>query len=184
MLSAAAVRARGQYASIEAADPIDRMEVFYAQTLLKQRLDMADRLGMAHSLEVRVPYCDEEVVAASLAVPASLNLEGNTEKKILRDAFRAELPQSIADRPKKALPEAIGDEIQRAIVHALEKEIAHADGVWQILNRDVVSQLFDALKDAPWGSALPLNAPLSFSKRHLFLLFTVMRWYRLNFEAR
>ena len=54
-----------------------------------------------------MPFCDNEVVRASLAVPPALNLHGDTtEKEVLRRAFEDILPAEIARRPKYALLKA------------------------------------------------------------------------------
>ena len=52
----------------------------------------ADLASMAHSLELRSPFLDHEVVALGLALPDSLKTRGREGKVALRRAFAADLP--------------------------------------------------------------------------------------------
>jgi asparagine synthase (glutamine-hydrolysing) len=60
----------------------------------------ADLASMAHSLELRSPLLDHEVVALGLALPDSLKTRGREGKVALRRAFAADLPPEVADRGK------------------------------------------------------------------------------------
>src|SRR5436190_10213201 len=60
----------------------------------------ADLASMAHSLELRSPFLDHEVVELALALPDSLKAEGRTGKIALRRAFAADLPSQVAARGK------------------------------------------------------------------------------------
>ncbi len=60
----------------------------------------ADIASMAHSLELRSPFLDHEVMALGLALPDSLKAQGGVGKVALRRAFAAELRPTIAARGK------------------------------------------------------------------------------------
>ena len=60
----------------------------------------ADLASMAHSLELRSPFLDHEVVALGLALPDSLKTRGREGKVALRRAFAADLPPEVAGRGK------------------------------------------------------------------------------------
>jgi asparagine synthase (glutamine-hydrolysing) len=59
-----------------------------------------DRMSMAHSLEVRVPFLGNQVIETCLSLPARWKFSGRREKQILRDAMHGLLPQSILKRKK------------------------------------------------------------------------------------
>lgn len=63
----------------------------------------ADRISMAHSLEVRVPFLDHELVEFCARIPPALKMRRLSEKYILRLAVRGLLPRQIARRPKRGL---------------------------------------------------------------------------------
>ncbi len=61
----------------------------------------ADKLSMAHSLELRVPFLDHEVVRAGLFLPDREKVRGVRTKVAIRRLVAARLPESIARRPKQ-----------------------------------------------------------------------------------
>jgi asparagine synthase (glutamine-hydrolysing) len=60
----------------------------------------ADIASMAHSLELRSPFLDHEVVALGLALPDALKVRGRDGKIALRRAFDGDLPAAVAERGK------------------------------------------------------------------------------------
>ncbi|MEW6470309.1 MAG: asparagine synthase (glutamine-hydrolyzing) [Bacteroidota bacterium] len=60
-----------------------------------------DRMSMANSLEVRVPFLQHGLADFALSLPASLKLDGRRRKKILKDAFKNELPEEVFRRGKQ-----------------------------------------------------------------------------------
>ena len=82
-------------------EPADRAMGLDLQTYLPDDLlRMGDRLSMAHSLELRVPFCDHELLSFALALPASTRLAGGTLKGFMRKALRGLLPSTILNRAK------------------------------------------------------------------------------------
>ena len=63
-------------------------------------LTKVDLMSMANSLEVRVPLLDHRIVDFAFSLPTHYKIGANDKKKILKDAFRHELPSIIFDRPK------------------------------------------------------------------------------------
>jgi asparagine synthase (glutamine-hydrolysing) len=61
---------------------------------------LGDRVEMAHSLEVRVPFLDHKLYDAAKWIPADFKLTGGVEKVVLRDAARGILPEDIRTRRK------------------------------------------------------------------------------------
>jgi asparagine synthase (glutamine-hydrolysing) len=55
---------------------------------------------MAHSLELRSPFLDREVLELGISLPDRLKTRGRRGKQALRRAFAAELPPEIAGRAK------------------------------------------------------------------------------------
>lgn len=63
-------------------------------------LTYTDKTSMATSLEVRVPYLDQELVDLTMRIPAELKLRRFTRKYILKRALEGVLPKSIIHRKK------------------------------------------------------------------------------------
>jgi asparagine synthase (glutamine-hydrolysing) len=62
---------------------------------------MADRMSMAHSLELRAPFCDHALLEASLALPPAVKLRGGRLKAVLKAAFADVLPPAVLAQPKR-----------------------------------------------------------------------------------
>ncbi|MCM2675084.1 asparagine synthase (glutamine-hydrolyzing) [Alkalicoccobacillus plakortidis] len=64
----------------------------------------ADRMTMAHSLELRVPFLDKEVFEVASRIPESAKLANGTTKYVLREAIKGVVPDSILNRKKLGFP--------------------------------------------------------------------------------
>lgn len=64
-------------------------------------LTKVDRASMAHSLEVRPPLLDNEMVDYSFSMPSHYKLRWLRTKFLLKEAARGHVPDEIIDRPKK-----------------------------------------------------------------------------------
>lgn len=83
-------------------DPMDRAMGLDLQTYLSDDLlRMGDRMSMAHSLELRVPFCDHLLLACALRISPSLRLSGWQLKGFMRSALRGLVPDAILDGPKQ-----------------------------------------------------------------------------------
>jgi len=64
-------------------------------------LALSDRLGMWHSLEVRVPFVDHKLVEFCAALPTSLKIRHREKKVLLRRAAQRVLPNSVLNHRKQ-----------------------------------------------------------------------------------
>lgn len=63
-------------------------------------LAKADRMSMAHSLEVRPPFLDHRIVEFAAALPEDLKIRGACQKFLLKELMKDKLPASILRRKK------------------------------------------------------------------------------------
>jgi asparagine synthase (glutamine-hydrolysing) len=68
--------------------------------LVDDMLHYFDRMSMAHSLEVRVPFLDHRLVEFAATIPASLKIRGGQTKYLLRRIAADHVPRSVLERPK------------------------------------------------------------------------------------
>jgi asparagine synthase (glutamine-hydrolysing) len=92
----------------EHEEAIQGTSIISAASLLQLKTDMVnlllrdqDAVSMAHSLEVRVPFVDHQVVEYATKIPWSLKLHGNEVKYVLKKAVADLLPYPVIQRPKK-----------------------------------------------------------------------------------
>ena len=76
--------------------------------LQDELLVKVDRMSMAHSLEVRVPFLDMEVINYARRIDAGLKVKGMGLKHILRKSMADRLPGGIARREKKGFDIPVG----------------------------------------------------------------------------
>jgi asparagine synthase (glutamine-hydrolysing) len=70
-------------------------------------LQKADKMTMAHSLELRVPFLDKKVAEISEIIPEKFKYKGGKTKYILRKAMEGVIPKSTAGRKKLGFPTAL-----------------------------------------------------------------------------
>jgi asparagine synthase (glutamine-hydrolysing) len=95
------------YAEVEDLDEVTKMQYVDLYTWLRgDILVKADRMSMAHSLELRVPFLDKEVFNIAATVPVELKLPPrSTETKFaLRRALEGVVPPAIVNRKKLGFP--------------------------------------------------------------------------------
>ncbi|QUR68000.1 asparagine synthase (glutamine-hydrolyzing) [Mycobacterium spongiae] len=93
------------YAKSEGWDPVARMQHIDLFTWLRgDILVKADKMTMANSLELRVPFLDPEVFAVASRLPLQAKITRTTTKYALRRALAPVVPAHVLDRPKLGFP--------------------------------------------------------------------------------
>jgi asparagine synthase (glutamine-hydrolysing) len=83
-------------------NPLNRLlELNLVTYLVDDLLVKADRMSMAHGLEVRSPFLDADLVSYAAALPAELKLRGFHRKRVLKAAAAGLLPREILRRRKR-----------------------------------------------------------------------------------
>jgi len=106
-----------------AKDPINRVIDVDIQTYLTGNgLTKVDIASMAHSLEVRQPLVDHEVMQFAASLPGSMKIRGMTTKYLLRQVAADLLPRRILTRPKQGFSVPI-DRWMREDLAPLSREV-------------------------------------------------------------
>jgi asparagine synthase (glutamine-hydrolysing) len=93
---------RERYAETVGAEPLARLQdVDLGIYLVDDLLVKTDRTSMAHSLELRVPFLDNEVAAFAHGLATPLKVRGLAKKRLLRRALAPLLPREILRGPKQ-----------------------------------------------------------------------------------
>ena len=92
---------RDVLAPVHDLDPVSKALYFEAKTFLQGLLVVEDRVSMAHGLEVRVPFLDNELVEVARRMPTRLKHSNEGGKRMLRRAMRGLLPEEIVDKRKQ-----------------------------------------------------------------------------------
>ena len=98
---------RSLYESLDHGDLLRRIEpgkallYLWLRTIFVNYHLAADRLDMAHAVEVRLPYLDHVLFEEVSQIPSAELLRGGTNKFLLREAARPFVPASVYQRIKK-----------------------------------------------------------------------------------
>ncbi|MCL6572141.1 MAG: asparagine synthase (glutamine-hydrolyzing) [Bacillus sp. (in: Bacteria)] len=93
------------YEESKGYDPVDRMQYIDIHTWMRGDILLkADRVTMAHSLELRVPFLDKAVFEVASKIPTSLKTANGTTKYILRKAAEGIIPDHVLNRKKLGFP--------------------------------------------------------------------------------
>ncbi|GJM25291.1 MAG: asparagine synthetase B [Phycisphaerae bacterium] len=78
-------------------------------------LHKVDLASMRHSLEVRTPFLDHELVEYALGLPARFKMSRGVRKRVLVDAYRGIIPDAILDRGKMGFEVPVGEFFRREL---------------------------------------------------------------------
>jgi asparagine synthase (glutamine-hydrolysing) len=136
------------------ADPLARSRDLWVRFALAKYIlrTLGDGTEMAHGIEGRLPYLDPHVVAAAHRATPAEHLAGGVAKRLLRDAARGSVPESLRVRPKQPLlaPPITTGNSQRSsdLIHDVVRGSALRALPW-----------FDRDRVIAWVDALPALAP-------------------------
>jgi asparagine synthase (glutamine-hydrolysing) len=127
------------------SDPVNGRLATDRETFLPgDLLPKVDRMSMAHSLEVRVPYLDNQVVDLVLPLPGSLKQSLRRDKILLREAAADLLPPSAVAREKRGFEVPIGAWLRGPLRPALLDHLSSETIVRQgLLQPQSVGRLVD-----------------------------------------
>jgi asparagine synthase (glutamine-hydrolysing) len=153
-----------------AGNSLDRMSAVDLQTYLCELLMKQDRMSMAASIESRVPFLDDRLVAHVARLPSRVKLRGWQTKAVLRRAAAGLVPPGILTRRKMGFPVPFGEWLRGSFgpvldefvlssrsldrgwfraerVRALADEhrrgqAAHGERLWLLVNFEIWQRIF------------------------------------------
>lgn len=163
------------FEAVEDADDLTKMQ--YLDLHLWQPLDIlrkADRMTMASSLELRVPYLDREVWAVARAIPSSQKMRGKTMTKWpLRMAAVPLLPDDWVHRDKKGFPVPFIAWLRQDKYYNWAKDLITQNYVAEFFDQ---KYLLDLLEQHRSGKAK--------THRKLYTVLSFLIWYQVYFPER
>ncbi|MBP1992034.1 asparagine synthase (glutamine-hydrolyzing) [Paenibacillus eucommiae] len=122
-------------------DPVSRMQYIDLNLWMPGDILMkADKMTMAHSLELRVPFLDKELFEIARRIPAKYRIANGTTKYIFRKAMEGIIPDFILNRPKLGFPVPLREWLKGPMGGTLLEQIK-ASGIEDYINIPVVEQM-------------------------------------------
>lgn len=137
------------FAEIE-ADEITAMQTADILTWMQQDILLkADKMSMASSLELRVPFLDREVFALASTLPASQRVGRRETKIALRTAAARTLPQATAAMPKQGFVTPLAQWLQEEPWHSQVREVLNSERARRFFRTDRLNALLDEHQRGP-----------------------------------
>jgi asparagine synthase (glutamine-hydrolysing) len=153
-------------------DDVSTMQLIDINTWLAgDILVKADRMTMAHSLELRVPFLDAEVLKVASRLARTEKIGAGTTKLALRSAMSEVLPKAAAERAKLGFPVPIGHWLT-GDSHGFAEQVLRDAQTDQWVNRDEALRLLESLRAGEPGVEW----------RHLWVLIVFSLWHQIFVE--
>ena len=130
----------------------------------------ADRMSMANSLELRVPFLDRKMLELSTRIPTRFRAANETTKIALRGAAIKQLPERTANKKKLGFPVPLNDWLREDKYYNKVKAAFQSDIAEKFF---VTGELMRLLDDHKSGKALNMQKIWSF--------YTFILWYEQFF---
>lgn len=162
---------------------IRKMTLLNIKWFMVTLLNRKDRMSMANSLEIRVPFADKNLVEYSYNIPSKIKFLNGREKGILREVSRKFLPDSVVDRKKSPYPKTQSfvyrDLVCRELSNILNDK---SNPIFEIINEKKVRELIETKGESfskPWFGQLMRGPQLM---AYLIQLNMWMKIYNVNIE--
>ncbi len=163
-------------------DPIYDRAKGLSELEKKQYLDMhlwlpgdillkADKMSMAHSLELRVPYLDRVVMEEAQTIPAEYKITPQYTKAVLRSAANKTLPDEWAHRPKKGFPVPIRAWLREEKYYNIVKSAFTSDAAAEYFDPDGLMRLLNDHKEGKMNN-----------QRKIWTAYTFLTWHKQFME--
>ena len=138
-------------------------------------LDRKDRMTMGASIEVRVPFCDKDLVDFLYNVPFKYKYRNKVEKKLLRDAYKGTVIDDVVERKKSPYPKSNSKEYQEGVVKLLAKALENKKSIlYELFDIQKIEEIMnsDEELEVPWyGQLMRKHALLAY-------LYQIDYWFR------
>lgn len=159
------------YARVQGQDEVTKKQYLDMNLWLPGDILLkADKMCMAHSLELRVPFLDKEVMAFAETIPTEYRIRGTEVKAVMRHAANKTLPDAWANRPKKGFPVPIRYWLREEKYYGIVREYFTSDYAAVFFKPDALMKLLDDHFHERANN-----------QRKIWTVFTFLVWYKRFF---
>lgn len=133
----------------------------------------ADRMSMAHSLELRVPYLDKEVFKVAQVMPSNAKTRNNQTKYLFRKVTEKYLPLESSSRKKLGFPVPIRVWLKEEPCYLAVKDAFLSDTAREYFNCDQILKLLDEHKKG-----------IRDNSRKIWTVYMFLVWHQVYFEGK
>ena len=160
------------YDKVSDLDVVTKMQyIDFNFWLIYDILLKADKMSMANSLEVRVPYLDREVIEYASKLPSKYKIVGNETKYAFRKVAKEELADKVADKKKLGFPVPIREWLKEDDVYQEVKNM-FLESEYFFKSKKIIKLLDDH------------RAGKRDHSRKIWTIYTFLVWYQEYFIKR
>ena len=131
----------------------------------------ADRMSMANSLELRVPFLDKEVFKIASTLPTKLKTPKENTKYALRHAAMKRLPIDTAQKEKLGFPVPTRVWLRDKKYYEIVKKAFLSDTSSMFFNKNELIKILDDHYNGKWDNS-----------RKIWTIYTFIVWYNIYFK--
>ena len=132
----------------------------------------ADKMSMANSLEVRVPFLDRKVFDVASKIPTKYRVNKENTKYAMRLAAKRNLPPAVANKKKLGFPVPIRVWLKEDKYYNIVKNAFTSATANQYFNTDLLVKLLDEHRSGKADNS-----------RKVWTIFMFLTWHKVYFEA-
>ncbi|AYK07231.1 asparagine synthase (glutamine-hydrolyzing) [Brevibacillus laterosporus] len=161
------------YQRVQGYDDVTKMQYLDIHTWLRGNILMkADKMTMANSLELRVPFIDPKVFEFAATIPTKYKIAEGTTKHVLREAMKDFLPPEIKTRPKLGFPVPTRHWLKNEF-YKWAKELIFEAKVDHLINKAYVLYMLDEHKEGHGDYS-----------RKIWTILIFMLWHQIFIEQK
>ncbi len=155
-------------------DDVTKMQYVDIHTwMLFDILLKADKMSMANSLELRVPFLDKKMLDLALQIPAKYRVTKESTKLALRQAALRELPPKTANKKKLGFPVPLNDWLRQDTYYGMVKAAFESDEAARFFNQAYILHLLEEHKSGKNGNM-----------KKIWSVYCFLLWYQEFFVKR
>ncbi|MBQ2972484.1 MAG: asparagine synthase (glutamine-hydrolyzing) [Ruminococcus sp.] len=132
----------------------------------------ADRMSMANSLELRVPFLDKEVFKVASTIPTDLRVNKYNTKYAMRQAALRHLPQATAEKEKLGFPVPTRVWLRDEHYYSIVKDLFTSPTAQKFFNTDILIDYLDEHFIEKEDNS-----------RKIWTIYVFLVWYQIYFGA-
>jgi len=160
------------YEKVKHLDDVTKMQYIDVNFwLIGDILLKADKMSMANSLEVRVPFLDRKVFELARTIPTKYKVTDSNTKVAMREAAHRYLPDMVAEKKKLGFPVPIRIWLKEEKYYNIVKEAFTSEAAAKFFKVDEIVKFLDDHRDGKVDNS-----------RKIWTIYMFLIWYRDFFE--
>lgn len=154
---------------------IDQIYQTYLNVYLPNLLIVEDKISMAHALESRTPFLDNQMLDLSLSIPQGVKLQDGVLKSIVKQAGRTLLPEEFYTQPKRGFPTPLRQWLRGPLSGMIEERLLGETPLHRIMHAQELNKIIADYRSSWRRHIRPLD---EIQSHRIWQLLSLDSWMR------